>query len=123
MSNRSPWKDFIRRDPCSYCGGGGGTVDHIIPRSAGGGNTWENLTGACEPCNRARSSTPSMLFLARRARQRWRQERRAWLGWANGHFERDRSARIKRLQKLAQMQPNGHFGVALEAARRAARLN
>lgn len=57
----APWKDpdlreykrVIRHDPCAYCGGDGGTVDHIVPRPAGGARwDWENWTGACERCNR-----------------------------------------------------------------------
>src|SRR5437016_2905537 len=35
---------------CQYCGSKDGknmTVDHIIPKSSGGGATWENLVCAC----------------------------------------------------------------------------
>lgn len=27
------------------------TLDHVIPQSRGGKNTWENLVCACRPCN------------------------------------------------------------------------
>ena len=27
------------------------TVDHIIPKDKGGGDSWENLVAACIPCN------------------------------------------------------------------------
>src|SRR4051812_50071682 len=27
---------------CGYCGKAASTVDHVLPRSRGGGNTWEN---------------------------------------------------------------------------------
>jgi len=27
------------------------TIDHVMPASKGGGNTWENLVTACAPCN------------------------------------------------------------------------
>lgn len=41
---------------CQYCGAQPGrsnlTVDHVIPRSQGGGKSWENLVAACPPCNR-----------------------------------------------------------------------
>lgn len=41
---------------CQYCGTQPGkaqlTVDHVIPRSQGGGKSWENLVAACAPCNR-----------------------------------------------------------------------
>ena len=39
---------------CQYCGSKHGslTVDHVIPRSKGGGSTWENIVTCCAPCNR-----------------------------------------------------------------------
>jgi 5-methylcytosine-specific restriction endonuclease McrA len=37
---------------CQYCGSTRElTIDHIIPRSRGGEDTWENLVVACMPCN------------------------------------------------------------------------
>ena len=27
------------------------TLDHVVPRSRGGGSTWENLVASCCPCN------------------------------------------------------------------------
>lgn len=36
---------------CAYCGGHGDTVDHVVPRSRGGSNAWDNLVCACRPCN------------------------------------------------------------------------
>jgi 5-methylcytosine-specific restriction endonuclease McrA len=36
---------------CGYCGGQATTVDHILPRSRGGKNTWKNTVAACGPCN------------------------------------------------------------------------
>ena len=48
-------KNVIRRDggKCQYCGKAANplTVDHIMPRSRGGEDTWENLTTACMYCN------------------------------------------------------------------------
>ena len=48
---------------CHYCGkrfpNRELTVDHVIPRSLGGRDTWENLVTACVPCNsRKGSRTP-----------------------------------------------------------------
>jgi 5-methylcytosine-specific restriction endonuclease McrA len=38
---------------CQYCGSRSNlTVDHVIPRSKGGGADWENIVAACAPCNR-----------------------------------------------------------------------
>lgn len=58
---RRPYRDMLhvtrrgvlRRDAftCAYCGKSANTIDHVIPRSRGGQNTWENLVAACLPCN------------------------------------------------------------------------
>lgn len=39
---------------CQYCGSRRTnlTVDHVIPRSKGGGSTWDNIVTCCAPCNR-----------------------------------------------------------------------
>ncbi|MDH7516273.1 MAG: HNH endonuclease [Bacteroidota bacterium] len=48
-------KNILRRDNhcCQYCGTTAApiTVDHVIPRSQGGTDTWENLVAACIRCN------------------------------------------------------------------------
>lgn len=48
-------KNIIMRDggKCQYCGTARRplTVDHVIPRKRGGGDTWENLVCACVFCN------------------------------------------------------------------------
>jgi len=36
---------------CQYCGSRAETIDHVLPRSRGGGHTWENVVAACRPCN------------------------------------------------------------------------
>jgi 5-methylcytosine-specific restriction endonuclease McrA len=36
---------------CAYCLGRATTVDHVLPRSRGGRNTWLNTVAACEECN------------------------------------------------------------------------
>ena len=43
---RDGWK-------CVYCGETGGrlTLDHVVPRSKGGGSEWENVVTSCAPCN------------------------------------------------------------------------
>ena len=45
---------------CQYCGATPGryelTVDHVIPRSRGGGHGWENLATACKRCNHKKGS-------------------------------------------------------------------
>ena len=46
--------NVFRRDNsrCQYCGSHHFlTLDHVVPRSRGGKDTWENLTTACQACN------------------------------------------------------------------------
>jgi 5-methylcytosine-specific restriction endonuclease McrA len=46
--------NIYRRDDyrCVYCGSNDRlTLDHVIPKSKGGGNTWENLVTCCANCN------------------------------------------------------------------------
>ena len=41
---------------CQYCGSRSNlTVDHVIPRSKGGGSTWDNIVASCAPCNRRKA--------------------------------------------------------------------
>lgn len=46
-------RGVLRRDRhlCAYCGGVAGTVDHVLPRSRGGQDSWENLVACCVRCN------------------------------------------------------------------------
>lgn len=47
-------RNVFKRDnfTCVYCGSHLDlTVDHIIPKSLGGKNTWDNLVTACKLCN------------------------------------------------------------------------
>lgn len=47
--------NILRRDKytCQYCGAKGKllTIDHVLPKSRGGRDTWENLVTACLRCN------------------------------------------------------------------------
>lgn len=49
-------RGVLRRDAhrCGYCGKSASTIDHVVPRSRGGGDTWENLVAACLHCNNAK---------------------------------------------------------------------
>jgi 5-methylcytosine-specific restriction endonuclease McrA len=53
----------LQRDPCAYCGGPAGEVDHIVPVSRGGENHWSNPTAACRSCNARKHATPMLHFL------------------------------------------------------------
>ena len=48
-------RNLFHRDGhrCQYCGASAQqlSVDHVVPRSRGGLDTWENVTTACLPCN------------------------------------------------------------------------
>ncbi|GIJ45943.1 HNH endonuclease [Virgisporangium aliadipatigenens] len=45
---------------CAYCGREADTIDHVLPRSRGGGNTWLNTVAACYACNQRKGDrTPS----------------------------------------------------------------
>jgi 5-methylcytosine-specific restriction endonuclease McrA len=50
-------RGVLRRDGhrCAYCGGHATTVDHVVPRSRGGADTWENLVACCVRCNNAKA--------------------------------------------------------------------
>ncbi len=42
---------------CTYCGSKRNlTIDHIIPKSKGGENTWLNLVTCCSSCNRLKGN-------------------------------------------------------------------
>ena len=46
-------RGVLRRDNhrCAYCAAPATTVDHVLPRSRGGQNTWDNLVASCRSCN------------------------------------------------------------------------
>ena len=45
---------------CAYCGGPATTIDHVLPRSRGGRNTWLNTVAACGGCNQRKGDrTPA----------------------------------------------------------------
>jgi 5-methylcytosine-specific restriction endonuclease McrA len=68
------------------------TIDHIVPRSKGGGTTWENCVAACRTCNRNKADrTPeeANLVLLKNSPSRMQYDLRALLRhkknkqWAN----------------------------------------
>jgi len=53
--------NVFRRDnyECQYCGSSRQlTLDHVVPRSQGGKDSWENLVTACQDCNTKKGNTP-----------------------------------------------------------------
>ena len=65
-AERYEW-GYLLTDPCSYCGGPAGEVDHIQPRSRGGSEGWDNLTAACRACNARKHAMPLLAFLLKAA--------------------------------------------------------
>ena len=64
---REGWRRIVREDPCAWCGGPGGSLDHIEPRSLtrpGRRRSWTNLTGSCFACNEYRGDVGVLQFLA-----------------------------------------------------------
>lgn len=74
-------RNVYRRDQyrCQYCGRRPGSenlsIDHVVPRSAGGRTTWDNCVLACLRCNIQKSNrTPAqagMRLLRKPVRPRW----------------------------------------------------
>ena len=64
-------RGVLRRDRhlCAYCGTTAGTVDHVLPRSRGGQDSWENLVACCVRCNNTKGNrTPEEMGWTLRAR-------------------------------------------------------
>jgi HNH endonuclease len=81
---RSPaWskRGVLRRDAhrCAYCDGRAETVDHLLPQSRGGRNSWLNTVAACMRCNHLKANrTPGEagMLLAKPPRiPSWREAR------------------------------------------------
>jgi 5-methylcytosine-specific restriction endonuclease McrA len=54
ISHKPSRSMIYKRDhhKCQYCGSTKHlTIDHVVPRSKGGGDNWENLVVACSHCN------------------------------------------------------------------------
>ena len=51
---------ILKRDEntCQYCGykGPNLTIDHVIPKSKGGKDTWQNLVASCLDCNNCKDN-------------------------------------------------------------------
>lgn len=66
-------RGVLRRDDhrCCYCAKSANTIDHVLPRSRGGRDTWDNLVACCLRCNNVKGNqTPTemgwgMLFMPR----------------------------------------------------------
>ena len=67
------WKnrrlEVLQRDGyiCTYCGQDANSVDHVIPRSAGGDHSLANLVACCLKCNGKKGNMQQHAFLVRKA--------------------------------------------------------
>lgn len=66
---RAPWSRrgvLVRdRQRCAYCGRRATTVDHVVPRSQGGQDTWLNTVAACALDNQRKAGrTPAQAGMA-----------------------------------------------------------
>ncbi|MFN8076874.1 MAG: HNH endonuclease [Kineosporiaceae bacterium] len=64
-------RGVLRRDAhrCAYCAGHASTVDHVLPRSRGGRDSWENLVACCMRCNNVKGDrTPEEMGWVLRVR-------------------------------------------------------
>lgn len=62
-------RGVMRRDNrrCGYCTAPATTIDHVVPRSRGGQNTWRNTVAACTSCNQRKADrTPAEAGMALR---------------------------------------------------------
>lgn len=64
VADHASRSEILRRDAhtCQYagCDARATTIDHVFPRSRGGGNTWTNLVACCEDCNHSKADrTPA----------------------------------------------------------------
>lgn len=64
-------RGVLRRDQhrCAYCAASASTIDHVLPRSRGGKDSWENLVACCLRCNNIKGDrTPAEMRWELRAR-------------------------------------------------------
>jgi hypothetical protein len=62
-SGRFKARRWYGADPCVYCGQRATTDEHIVPRSRGGRDVWENRAACCRQCNAARGNRPLLVWL------------------------------------------------------------
>ena len=84
VSNKKRGRIFNKTDgKCAYCGDplepfGNWEIDHVLPKSRGGGNEITNLSAACHSCNRIKGTKTA---------NEWKGEINEELGLPPGTFQ------------------------------------
>jgi 5-methylcytosine-specific restriction endonuclease McrA len=96
-------KDLFRT-PTAYKGH---SIDHLIPESGGGGNSWENLVPACYVCNGIKDIYDQHLDKLSTIKGEDKQkfiadggERDKAIARAAAHITREKQKRVKDLKKV-----------------------
>lgn len=58
------WESY--RGLCAYCPAPATSMDHVVPRKAGGKHETENVVPACRSCNSSKKTRPLLRFLLKR---------------------------------------------------------
>ncbi|MCS7081735.1 MAG: HNH endonuclease [Bacteroidetes bacterium] len=83
-------RNVLRRDGfrCQYCGSRERlTVDHVVPKSKGGTDSWENLVTACTACNNRKGNRTPEEAGMRLLRRPFRPSHILFLRASAGNFE------------------------------------
>ena len=62
---------------CAYCSGAADTLDHVLPRSRGGADSWDNLVACCVTCNQTKGARTPAEAGMRLRREPYRPDRKA----------------------------------------------
>ena len=81
-TEKQVWQETLRKDPCALCGGPSRSIDHIVPRAAGGPDSWDNLSGCCQDCNTAKGANQLLHHLVLAPRHQ--AGSRAGTAWVDG---------------------------------------
>lgn len=94
-------RGVLRRDAhrCAYCGKSASTVDHVLPKSRGGRDSWENLVACCLRCNNTKSDRTL-----------------AELGWNLNFVPRMPSTAEFTVRGAERLEPEWHSYLALREA-------